>query len=99
MPVSKDLVVPRDLSASISDVLRELDELDSGDSPEVKSARKIIQQMLAREAKTRHEIETNIHGVLSAINLLLRAASDTSQVRAMMDEILRGLESRYYFAD
>ena len=83
----------------MSDVLRALNELASGNSSEVKSARKIIQLMLGCDAKTRQAIETNIHGVLSAINLVLRANSDTSQVRAMMDELLKGLESRYYLAN
>lgn len=55
--------------------------------------------MLGCDAKTRQAIEKNIHSVLSVINLVLRVNSDTSQVRAMMDELLKGLESRYYLAD
>ena len=97
--ISKDLVVAKDLRASMSDVLRALDELDSRNSPEVRSARKIIQRMLGCDAKTRQAVEKNIHSVLSAINLVLKVDSDTSQIRATMYEILKCLESRYYFAD
>ena len=97
--ISKDLVVAKDLRASMSDVLRALDELDSRNSPEVRSAKKIIQRMLGCDAKTRQAVEKNIHSVLSAINLVLKVDSDTSQIRATMYEILKCLESRYYFAD
>ena len=97
--IIKDLVVPKDLKISMSDVLRALDELDSGNSPEVRSARKIIQLMLGHDSTTRRALEKDIHSVLSAIDLVLKVNSDTARVRAMMDEVLRGLESRYYFTN
>ncbi|MBI5075032.1 MAG: PD40 domain-containing protein [Nitrospirae bacterium] len=95
--ISNDLVVANDFSASLSDVLCALDELDSRNSQEVKNARRILQLMLLRDANTRQTIEANIHGVLSAIHLILGVNSDTFRVRTMMDELLKGLESRYYY--
>ncbi|MBI5634368.1 MAG: hypothetical protein HZA15_12920 [Nitrospirae bacterium] len=46
----------------------------------------------------RQSIEADIQGILSAINLVLRVSADTIGARAMMDGLLKGLESRYYFA-
>ncbi len=96
---SVDLIVTKDLATSASDILRALNELDASNSPEVRKAKMIIQFMLRCDAKTRLAIETNINSVLTAINLLLTVNSDTLRVRAMLDELLMGFESRYYYLD
>ncbi|TAN41053.1 MAG: hypothetical protein EPN25_05690 [Nitrospirae bacterium] len=95
--ISRDLVA-KDLKAALSDVLRALDELDARDSSEVISAKRMLQLMLRRGSKTRQAMETNIRSILAAIDSVIKVDSDTSSVRAMLDEILKGLESRYYFA-
>ena len=95
--ISHDLVVANDLGDSRSDVLRVLNELDSRNSPEVRIARRLIQFLLLSDAKTTQTIEADMHGVLSAINLILGVNSDTSRVRAMLDELLKAQESRYYY--
>ncbi len=97
--VSHAIDVAKDLKASAGDVLRMIDGLDLGHNANMRRAKKILQLMTQRETTTKQGIENNIRSVLSAIRLVLSTASNPSDARAMMDEILYGLESKYYFTD
>jgi len=95
--VSKELVVIKDLEEYASDILRALNEQDSGHNVKVRNTWEIIQLITHRGAKTRRAIENNIRSVLSAISLVLNSSSDQLQLRVMLDDLLNGLESKYYF--
>jgi hypothetical protein len=69
------------------DVLRALNELHSGNSPEVKSARRIIQLMLGRESKTRQAIETRWHDwtLKQQLSTPTAGASSTKPQKLLLD--------------
>lgn len=93
-----ELAVSKDFRSAASSVLNALSELDGKNSSEVRKVKKRIQRVMRRSALAPASIEANILDILSAINSLLRIDADISRIRAMLDELLKGWESRYYFA-
>ena len=95
-----DIVVDKDLKASAAAVMDALNTLNSGEkrqSEGLRNAKRYIQDVQARSVATKNDIEKNIRDILSAIDCILRLNADALQVRSVMDELLKGWESRYYY--
>jgi len=87
----------QDLKSSAFAVLDLLQGMASSNNPAVSRALKYVRNVRGRVVLSRKETEQNISDILLAIEWLLQSNSDLSAVRLMLDELLQGWESRYYF--
>lgn len=97
LSLTTDLIVGKDLKGSASAILEELNRLSGRKNANLRNAIKYISDVQKRTVRTKKDIDRNIRDVLSAVNSLLSHDIDTSNIRLMMDDLLRGWESRYYF--
>jgi hypothetical protein len=97
--LSVDLVVEKTANTMTGDVLTALKALTvTGlEKAKVNEAIKYVENVQQRVIATDQDIEQNIRDLLKAIDALLFVTStDVSQIRLLMDELLKVWESRYY---
>ena len=97
--LTSNISVDKDTETMAAEIITALNALTvSGkDRAKVKDAVKYITNVQTRTATDEKEIKKNIHDVLKAIDSLLHAESaDVSEVRLMIDALLRVWEGKYY---
>jgi len=98
--MTDDFVVEKDIETLIDDVLAGLDSLSVSffDRFKVWGAISFVHRVQDRVIRTDRDIEENIRDILRAIHLLLFVGSaDPSDVRVMLDNILKIEQSRYFY--
>jgi len=90
-----DIVVERDLRGLAGDLLQALEAGNFGAAG--KTAMMHVRRVLKRPTISRDAIEANIEDILKAVNALLRTDAEISRIRFMLDDLLKGWQSRYYF--
>ncbi len=92
-----DFVVELDLKGGAAAVLALLQGMSSSNDPAVAMALTYIRNVHAGVVLSRQDIAQNISDLLRAIAWVGRADGDFTDIRLLLDELLRGWESRYYF--
>jgi len=98
--MTDDFVVEKDIETLIDDVLAGLDSLSVSffDRFKVWGAICFVHRVQNRVIRTDRDIEENIRDILRAIHLLLFVGSaDPSDVRVMLDNLLKIEQSRYFY--
>ncbi len=96
----QDIVVSEDTASTVLDVLSGLNTLQVSkkDASRVKEAGKHMEKVRSRKADDQEAIEKNIHDTLEAVSDLLQISSaDTTNIRLLMDALLRIWEGRWYY--
>ena len=96
----QDIVVSEDTASTVLDVLSGLNSLQVSkkDASRVKEAGKHMEKVRNRKADDYEAIEKNIHDTLEAVSDLLQISSaDTTNIRLLMDALLRIWEERWYY--
>ena len=97
--LSADIVVNKDAVAAAVDIITALNMLTvSGqDKAKVDNAVRYMADVQGRSITTDADIDKNIQDILKAIDSLLDVTSaDTSNIRLMMDQLLKVWEGRWY---
>ena len=97
--LNADITVDKDAATLANDIIAALDALTvtGKDKAKVRDAEKHIEKVRNRDIDDKKDIAKNIHYILKAIESLLYIKSaDVSNIRLMMDGLLRVLEGRYY---
>ncbi len=97
--LAKDIVVAEDAASTVTDILSGLGSLQVSkkDTSRAKEAGKHIEEVRDRHVDDQEDIEKNIHDTLDAVSKLLEITSaDITQVRLLMDSLLRIWEGRWY---
>jgi len=100
--LSVTIPVGKDTAQTAQDILEALDALQVSrysDKAAIKIAMMFIYKVKSRTPKSPFYAEKNIHDILKAIKSLLSVKSaDTSDIRLMMDELLKIWEARAYLS-
>jgi subtilase family serine protease len=98
--LSVDVGVGMNTSILISDIISELNVLSLSGQEKAKAANAIknLEAVQERGNATEEDIEKNIHNILKAVESLLFIDSiDTTDIRLMLDALMRTEQARYYF--
>ncbi|MBA4373988.1 MAG: hypothetical protein C0402_14150 [Thermodesulfovibrio sp.] len=96
---STDFIVEQDLRTSAAAILDLLSGMDPAKHPEVSMSAKFVGDVRYRTVLTQKDMAQNISDILTAIDWLLQSNLDIAAARLMLDELLQGWESRYYWGD
>lgn len=97
--LNTDILVNKDTAIATSDIISALSSLSvsSKEREKLDNAIGYIRNVQDRIILSKQEIDQNIQDILKAEDsLLFLTSDDTSAVRLMIDELLKGWESRYY---
>ncbi|MDA8083071.1 MAG: discoidin domain-containing protein [Nitrospiraceae bacterium] len=97
MTLSLGLPVERNLKDRAAAILAEVDGIVGQKQYALAAARNYISKVRTRTVASSADIDLNIRDIVSAIGLLPQLFTDTTRIRLMMDDLLRGWQGRYYF--
>lgn len=99
--LSTDIVVDKDTQTVAGDIMAALKALSvtrKKDKEYLKTAIRQMEDVQRREIVKKKDVEKNIDDILQAINSLLSITSnDVTEIRLMMDRLLKMWEGRWYF--
>ena len=100
--LSTDIVVDQDTRTMAGDILAALKALSvtgKEDKESLKLAVRQVENLQSREIVRKKDIEKNIDDILQAINSLLAISSkDVTEIRLLMDRLLKMWEGKGYYS-
>jgi hypothetical protein len=96
-----EITVEKDAAALIADIITALNALSVSkkDRAMVQDAIKWLQEVQQGHHGNKEELDQDIHAILKAVDAVVQIESvDVTQIRLMLDALLRVEEGRYYFS-